>query len=1001
MVLPVSLDARGASRTPVCRKPRDMSLGFFQTAQGFYPLAGMPSPPPPTKPPKSDPRQTPAMKQYYRFKRQHPDCLLLFRIGDFYEMFDDDAVAASRAIGLTLTQRTEGVPMAGLPFHQLETYLRRFMDAGFRVAVGEQIEDASQAKGLVQRAVTRVLTPGTLVDDDLLPGDRSAALAAVCFTGSGDDSPAVLAVADLSTGSLVVMDCAANAIADEIARRGVSELLYAEPAGGTHGSDAPPRVKAVLSALSVSGTARPSWHFRHDEAREIIFKHYGVSTLAGFGLADDDAALRPAGAILRYLHETQSPGTEDEAQRRKNLAHLRPPKRDNRASWCVIDATTLRSLEILRTLRAVSTGRGSDTDGSLVGIFQSGKEACRTAMGRRLIREWLCFPLCDKARIEARHGAVSTLISDRTAAERLGAALSEVQDVARIAGRVSLGRATPRDLCALGRSLAQVRLLNECIDNAPAFAGHKELLERVEAALTPLAERIERMCIETPPAHLRDGGLIRDGVDGELDEARTLRQGAADWMADYQQRLVSRYELPNLKVGYNKIFGYYIELPAAQAKRAPDEFTRKQTLKGAERYITPELKDFETRASSAEARALSRELALFEELCTAAAAQTRAIVAFADAAAELDVLLCFADKAHRRGWARPVMSGEPVLVVRQGRHPVLDELLDGSGRSGDRSGFVPNDVELGAALGESRSSSEPGRNAPESNEGALQTAPHLALVTGPNMAGKSTYIRQVALITLLAHAGSFVPAEHATVGLTDRIFTRLGADDALHAGQSTFMVEMTETARILHHATAKSLVVLDEIGRGTSTLDGLSLAWAIAEKLCGSAQQPGPRTLFATHYHELTDLAEVLPGRVTNLHVAVREWGEEIVFLHRILPGATDQSYGIHVAKLAGIPAGVVSRAREVLSSIAVQHHGLVESESGDAKASTSAAGSTARHATRGDSSGQLSLFTEYVPHPAVEKLREVKLEALTPLEAFDALRRLKELTDTKRGKES
>jgi DNA mismatch repair protein MutS len=686
------------------------------------------------------------------------------------------------------------------------------------------------------------------------------------------------------------------------------------------------------------------------------------------------------------------------------------------AGACVLDATTLRSLEICRTIRAAAGASASADalDGSLLGIFTSCKafNGCATVMGKRLLREWLCRPLYDLQAIEGRQSCIATLVSDRQMASGLSEALKSVQDVARIAGRLALGRATPRDLSGLGCSLRSISPISEALENAPAFASQLEAVRALEAALKPLGESIAALCIDSPPGHMREGGLIRDGADAELDEARRLQRDAAGWMAEYQAKLVSEHDLPSLKVGYNKIFGYYIELPTAQSRRAPDQFTRKQTLKNAERYITPELKEFETKVLTAESRALAREVALFESLCDQACAVIPSIGRFADVASELDVLGCLAEKASKRRWVRPEMTERSVLVLRQARHPVLDEKLDGS--------FVPNDVELGSSA--------------LTADGPGEERPMLGLITGPNMAGKSTFIRTAALVTLLAHVGSFVPADAAVVGLTDRIFTRIGADDALHAGQSTFMVEMTETARILNHCTGRSLVILDEIGRGTSTLDGLSLAWAIAETLGGrgsgevaewqsgqvnSADGSGPshsatqslghsatsspRTLFATHYHELTDLQELLPGRVQNLHVAVREWGEEIVFLHRILPGRTDQSYGIHVAKLAGLPSATITRARQVLESIAVHHqmgaaaNGVAESSdasvpNGNGKSRRSSV-NTKRIATSVPPPAQLSLFTEYVQHPVVDELREMKLDGLTPLQAFDALRRLYELT--------
>ncbi|HVU64519.1 MAG TPA: DNA mismatch repair protein MutS [Phycisphaerales bacterium] len=972
----------------------------------------------------ADPRDTPAMRQYFRFKRQHPDCTLLFRIGDFYEMFDDDAVRVSQAIGLTLTQRTEGVPMAGVPFHQLETYLRKLLSAGFRVAVCEQTEtpEAARERGgggaVIERAVTRVLTPGTLVDESLLESDAPSALGAVCFVGEGDHSPASVAVIDLSTGRFELFESSAETLADELSRRGVTELLYAQTADGKE----PPRVKAPLGALGISGTPVPSWYFRLDEAREAVLKQYGVATLDGFGLSPEDDGVRVAGAALRYLQTTQTPedaggtaGTNGNAQKR-TLAHLQPPKREQASSFCVLDGTTLRSLEVLRTIRGLPNE--AETDGSLLGIFSASRTfpGCRTAMGKRLLREWLCRPLCSIEAIAARQRCVATLIEDRQSAGALAAAMENVQDIARIAGRLALDRANPRDLCALGRSLSQVAPVGEAITNAPAFASQLARIEELKARLGPLSERIAERCVDDPPPHLREGGLFRDGFDPELDEARRLKGDGAAWMAEYQARLIEEHQLPSLKVGYNRVFGYYIELPSAQSKRAPDQFTRKQTLKNAERYITPELKDFEQRASTAEARALAREQALFEDLCERARALIAPISAFADTVAELDVLACFAEKALKRRWVRPDIVEEPILGLEQARHPVLDERLEQS--------FVPNDLWLGAGAagrlgtwsdsercqgGEvARSQGEDAGSAPSTPGHLGALTPSLALITGPNMAGKSTFIRTAALLTLLAHTGSFVPADRAVVGLTDRIFTRIGADDALHAGQSTFMVEMTETARILNHATARSLIILDEIGRGTSTLDGLSLAWAIAETLAGRCRgvkvsrcqgegadaeslDTSPRTLFATHYHELTDLEELLPGRIINLHVSVREWGEEIVFLHRILPGRTDRSYGVHVAKLAGLPAPTVARAKEILETLAVQHHGpsspAPAGEVSRAKRTTEGGGRASRD-------GQLALFTEYVPHPAVNTLREIKLDSLSPMQAFDVLRKLKDMTE-------
>ncbi len=903
-------------------------------------------------------RDTPAMRQYDAFKRQHPDCLLLFRMGDFYELFDDDAVAASKALGITLTERTAGIPMAGVPYHSYESYVRRLLDAGFRVARCDQIQDAREAKGIVERAVTQVYTPGTLVDEAMLDEGARNALAAVCFLAQGDalDAPVGAGVVELSTGSFTVFACTAGEVADELARLSASELLYASP--GDSAVDAPPkRVARVIESLAIPGTPRPGWHFRLSEAMEALLQQYGVNTLAGFGIGDEDPVIPAGGALVRYLRETQaldasgvatseghSSGSASAMQiRARSLAHLEPPRKLVAGESVVIDGASLRALEIERTIRPVALG-GSRGDGSLLGVFNQKGRGCRTPMGRRELRDWLVRPLATLDAIEARQACVATLVEDRRSSNALAETLGRVQDVARLSARIGLGRATPRDIVGLGRSLAQTDPILEAIRGAPAFDALRATFETVKPALDTLASEIERTCVDSPPSHLRDGGLVRDGIDPDLDEARALQRESGEWLATYQAELVERYELPSLKVGFNKVFGYYIELPRAQAGRAPAELTRKQTLKNAERFISPELKEYEERVLSAGDRAIQRELAIFSGLCAQVGERVADISVFGRTCAALDALWCLSAQASHAGWTRPEITEDPALHITQGRHPVLEDLM---GRQ-----FVPNDVALGP---------------PE--------AP-LALLTGPNMAGKSTYIRQVALIALLAHAGSFVPAERARIGLVDRICTRIGADDALHAGQSTFMVEMVETSSILHHATTRSLIVLDEIGRGTSTLDGLALAWAIAERLAEPWDESGasPRALFATHYHELTTLAERMPDRVRNLQVAVREWGDEIVFVHRILEGAASQSYGIHVAKLAGLPPTVVARAQQLLQTLSVAHAGA-EPEA---------------PARAPDPSEQLGLFVEYAEHPAVVELKSLEIERMSPLEAFDQLRALK-----------
>jgi DNA mismatch repair protein MutS len=878
---------------------------------------------------KNDPTQTPAMRQYFAFKKQHPECVLFFRMGDFYEMFFDDAKLAHKVLGVTLTQRTEGVPMAGVPYHAVESYLRRMIRAGHRVAVCEQVEDAAQAKasggGVVKRDVTRVLTPGTLTDDHLLDAGRENPLAAVMFleAGRGDRGGDVaVAWTELSVGTFNVATFDADALVDELVRIGPRELLFCETADG----QTPARVQRLIDATGASPCPRAAWQFRLNEANDTLRKQFGVATLGGFGFADDDPVIGPAGAIVAYLHETQCVGASD-----VRLAHLRPPLRFERTTHMLIDQASLHSLEIERTMRS------GQTEGSLLGVITSGG-GCVTAMGRRLLRTWLCYPLRDVAAIEQRQRCVGAMVEDARLLDALRQRLDDVQDVARMVGRIAVGRATPRDLVALGRSAAAATHLAALLSEREATAEHHRRLADAAATLDALASQIASACVDDPPAHLREGGLFRDGHDAQLDEFRGLQRDSHSWLASYQKQLIDETGISSLKVGFNKVFGYYIELTAANRDKAPAAWSRKQTLKNAERFITPELKDFEGKVLSAESRAVAREQELFTRLCDACQAHSTVLQTYADTVAALDVLACFAHRAVRRRYVRPTLVNDHVLQVRGGRHPVLDELM------GDR--FVPNDVAMGDAA-------------------------KLALITGPNMAGKSTYIRTAALITLLAHTGAWVPAEEATIGLTDRLFTRIGASDELHSGQSTFMVEMTETANICHHATPGSLVILDEIGRGTSTLDGLSLAWAIAEHLAGR----GCRTLFATHYHEITSLADTLAG-VTNLHVTVREWKDQIVFLYRIAPGRTDRSYGIHVAKIAGVPSQVIARANQLLAALEVNHRDASKVVSDTALAPV-------------PPGAQMGLFTEYLPHPVVESLRAADLNRLSPIEAFDLLRQL------------
>ncbi|MBO6514371.1 MAG: DNA mismatch repair protein MutS [Phycisphaerales bacterium] len=901
-----------------------------------------------------DPWDTPAMRQWTAIKEQHPECVLFFRMGDFYELFGDDATNLARDLGLALAKRGSAIPFAGVPHHQKSNYLQKAIDAGYRVAVVDQLEDPKEAKGVVKRGVTQVVTPGTLVDEALMLDEQTAYLGAIAFD---DDHHAGIAIVELSTGAFIVYDGTTQSCIDQLARIGVRELLFAQSSMG----QTPSRTQAVLDALQTQGTGQPSWMFRKEEALQAIHEQYGSATTAGFGLDENLIAIRAAGVVLRYLRQTQAVDQEEtnatsgsEFQRqRSTLAHLRAPSLIDRSSTCTIDATSLRALEITQTIRDQSI------EGSLAGVFlasQTGTRCVlRTPMGKRMIRHWLSAPLTEPKAINTRLDAVQALKDDRTLAGALGDQLAPITDIARIAGRVALGRATPRDLVALGTGASAIRALIDTLDQSSPLEHHRAALISIESALSPVAEAIVSRCIDDPPSHLREGGLFRDGIDPQLDEARSLERDAGTWLVNYQTKLMEEHDLPSMKVGYNKVFGYYIELPTGQAARAPDIFTRKQTLKNAERYITPDLKEFEDKVLGASGRAIERERLLFDQLCEQARTILDELGAYAHTVGELDVLTGFADKAHHRGWTRPTIDTSLSLDITKGRHPVLDEMLE--------QRFIPNDTKLAT---------------PDSS-------PHLSILTGPNMAGKSTYIRQCALLVVLAQSGSFVPADSMSLGITDRIFTRVGADDALHQGLSTFMVEMTETANILNNTTDRSLVILDEIGRGTSTLDGLSLAWAIAEHLA-LTNPSGPRTLFATHYHEITQLEQQLEGKVKNLHVAVKEWTtedgvQEIAFLHSIRPGRADQSYGVHVARLAGVPTSVTHRATEVLESLSVEQADRID---------TTAIQATGKSASKNaDATGQLGLFTEFLNHPVVDELREVKLDNMTPMQAFDALRKL------------
>jgi DNA mismatch repair protein MutS len=879
---------------------------------------------------------TPAMRQYHSFKEQYPDYILLFRMGDFYETFYEDAKIASRVLGLALTSRSKGpsaIPLAGVPHHALDSYLARLIKAGHRVAICEQVEDPKQAKGLVKRDVTQLVTPGTLTDERLLEQREGNYLAAVFPArqarpaeaaspagpsgakpaGKASPAQAGLAWVELSSGAFWATRVGGDHVADELVRIGPAEVIV--PDGSS--LDTRDFRETVQQCVSAVVTARPPWAFEAHAATETLKKHFQAATLEGFGLREWDESVSAAGAVIEYLNETQKTA----------LAHIRSLRKFDRTDHMVIDGNTLRCLEIHRTLRTHQRW------GSLLACI----DQTVTGMGARLLERWLTFPLTGYSAIVARQDAVEELMADRSRLKTVRDLLEQTAQIDRIAANIAMGRVRPRELVALGATL---RVLPDL--HAAVADGSVKLIAQLAPNLTGLeaqAELIARAIDPDCPAVLRDGGVIADGYDGDLDRLRRIGTDGQAWLAEYQAAQTRRTGVPSLKIGFNKVFGYYIEITNVHRDKVPADYVRKQTLKNAERYITDELKRYESEALTAEERARAMEARLFEQVRSALAEHIAAFQAAAEAIATLDVLAALAELAGERGYRRPTITQDNVLHIVAGRHPVLAEQL--------REGFVPNDVHM-----------EP-------------TDDRLLIITGPNMSGKSTYIRQTALLVLMAQVGSFIPAEEASIGLVDRIFTRVGAADELTRGLSTFMLEMVETANILHNATGRSLVILDEVGRGTSTCDGLALAWAICEYI---ALRIKCRTLFATHYHELTELEDILDG-TTNLNVAVREWADEVIFLHKIVKGGTDQSYGVHVARLAGVPKGVVSRARDILPQMQAHLAGALDMPQLAERARRAAA--------------QMKLFADPAGRAARE-IQDADLENMTPMQALDLLRKLK-----------
>jgi len=833
-------------------------------------------------------------KQYLQIKKQYPDAILFFRLGDFYETFDDDAKIVSDVCEVTLTSRPvskgQRVPLAGVPWHAAETYLAKLIRAGYKVAVCEQVGEVG--KGLVERDVVRVITPGTLVEPALLDERRNNYIAALIFEGG---KRAGVAYADVTTGEFAVTEIRGEEVArrarEELARLGPAELLLPDT-GGYPGLDA------------YTITPYEPWRFETEAARQALLDYYNIASLDAFGCEGKPMAISAAGGLISYLHETQ----------KRALGHLQPLHTYTTDDYMLLDPATRRNLELVETMR--ERGR----KGSLLWVL----DRTLTPMGGRLLRKWVNQPLLDVIRINQRLDAVAIWVDAALDRAELRTALKPIRDIERWSNRCTQGIATPRDLVGLRESLRALPRLREVAARLQQNAGidlNEDALHLLETAIA-----------EDPPATLAHGGVIRPGFNAELDAITLAAKDARAYIAGLEAKERGRTGIQKLKVGYNKVFGYYLTIPKSQIGKVPADYIRKQTLVNAERYITPELKEYESLILNAQERLLDLESSIYKGVVAEIAGMTPRLLATAQAVAHLDVHAALADVAVDRRYVRPQLSEDQGIDIRAGRHPVVELTLSGAV-------FTPNDAQLD----------------PDNA---------IVILTGPNMAGKSTFLRQVALITLMAQIGSFVPADAAHIGLVDRIFTRIGAQDEIHSGQSTFMVEMVETANILNHATDRSLLILDELGRGTSTYDGMAIAWAVLEFI-HSHPRLGSRTLFATHYHELTALAERLPHLV-NYHVAVAERGDEVAFLHEIRPGSADKSYGVHVARLAGLPKQIIVRANEIMRQLEQQSR---QDELLDVE----------------ESAMQMALFGEG-PDPIREEIEKADVNTMTPLEALNFL---------------
>lgn len=866
----------------------------------------------------SRPKLTPMLEQYFEIKRQVPDAILFYRLGDFYEMFFEDAEKAAPLLDLVLTARNKGqdheAPMCGVPYHAAEGYIAKLVKNGLRVAICEQVEDPAAAKGIMRREVVRIVTPGTATESSIVERD-SCYLVSLVPNGEAIGA----AYLDVSTGDFFVTTYRTlddPRLLDDMARVAPREAILPRHDGGGAGE-----AQGDPGALGVPVTRVEPSLFDLAGSREYLTRHFRTQSLRGFGLDGDDPRIAAAGGALRYAS----------ASHKRDLDHVQTLRVDNDADFLQLDAATLANLEVLESRDA---GRPRATLWSVV-------NATRSAMGARTLRRWLTRPLKNREAIFDRHDAVDELTRSRPLLEQMTQLLASIADLERLASRVTLRSATPRECLTLGDSLRAVAQLRQAMRPLQG-----PLLSRFREALDPLdgvVARLDSTIAADAPVVLRDGGVIRSGVDGELDALRTIAHDSKSILIAIESRERVRTGIGSLKIRFNSVFGYYIEVSKSNLAKVPPDYIRKQTLVNAERFITPDLKELEEKIVGAEEKAIRIELRLYDELLAAVAQVSPAILATARSVGEVDAVCALATVAVRHRYVRAALSDDAEICIEDGRHPVIEQIAT--------ERFIPNGSDI------------------HRDRNGIQ------VITGPNMGGKSTYLRQVALIVLLNQAGSFVPAASARIGIFDRIFTRVGASDQLARGESTFMVEMHETANILNNATDRSLIILDEVGRGTATFDGLSLAWAIIEFLHDNPARSGI-TLFATHYHEVTDLAKTRP-RVANYNVAVKEWNDQIIFLRKVMPGSADKSYGIQVAKLAGIPKSITDRAREILSTLERKERAMVEETSGHAPAATK----------------QMSLFDSR-EQDVLSALRALQIETLSPIEALNRLNELKTRLD-------